>query len=61
MDDYTQAVLGQFTALRSDDIVKRDLELTHVPCGTHVCDIEPDDTLSVLAGVALDHARECEG
>lgn len=55
MDEYTNAVLEQFTARQSDDIVKRDLELIHEPCGALVCDIEPGDNLSVLVATALEH------
>jgi hypothetical protein len=53
--------LWEFEARQSDDDVKRDLELIHTVCGTHVCDIEPDDVLAVLVSVAEDHARECDG
>ena len=53
--------LYEFEARQSDDGVKRDLELTHAVCGTHVCDIEPDDTLGTLISVAEDHLRECPG
>lgn len=59
MGEYTGEVLEQYVARQSGDSVKRDLELIHEPCGTHICDIEPDDTLSVLAAVAADH--ECPG
>ena len=48
-----------FEARQSDDEVKRDLELIHVVCGKHLCDIEPEDTLGVLVSVAEDHLREC--
>lgn len=51
--------LYEFEARQPDDDVKCDLELIHVPCGTHICDIEPDDTLGVLVSVAEDHARNC--
>lgn len=47
--------LWQFTAQQSDDIVKRDLELIHEPCGTLICDIEASDSLGILVSTALDH------
>lgn len=49
------ARLAAFTARQPADAVKRDLELTCDPCGAAVCDIEDDDTLSVLAQAALSH------
>lgn len=38
--------LAQFTALASDDDVKRNLELTCDVCGIVICDIKHDDTRS---------------
>jgi hypothetical protein len=55
MDEYTEAVLDQFTARQADDDVKTDLELVHDPCGTIVCDIQAGDTLAVLVRTALNH------
>ena len=53
-------ILEGFVAYQSEDIAKSDLELVHEPCGTHVCDIEATDTLSVLARTAHDHWMECD-
>lgn len=53
------AVLADFEAVRSDDAVKTDLELTCLRCGAHVCDVENGDTLDVLARVAADHSKSC--
>lgn len=47
--------LSEFEARVADDEVKSDLELVHVPCGTHVCDIEHEDTIEVLVNVANNH------
>ena len=47
--------LSEFSPRQSDDDVKRDLELIHDPCGAHVCDVEPDDLMDVLARVCLEH------
>lgn len=51
------ASLHQFEVRASRDAVKRDPELFCTRCGTHLCDIEPLDTLDVLVGVAENH--EC--
>ncbi len=56
MNDFDP--LRMFTALESDDMVKRDLELTCCLCGTVVCDVESGDLLSTLADVADEHWRE---
>ena len=48
-------ILLEFSARASDDIVKRDLELTCDRCGDVVCDIETGDSLGVLANVADEH------
>jgi hypothetical protein len=47
-----------FETRQSDDPVKRDLELIHVECGEHLCDVEPDDTLGILVSLANDHLKE---
>ena len=47
--------LEAFQLVQSDDEVKRDLELTCLTCGMHVCDAEPDDTLGTLAKAAASH------
>lgn len=47
--------LERFECLQSDDDLKRDLELTCVDCGEHICDVEVGDGLGVLARTALDH------
>jgi hypothetical protein len=52
-------LLDEYQPLQSDDDVKRDLELTHMPCGTHLCDVEPGDEMSVLVGMCAGHARTC--
>lgn len=59
MNDFD--VLEKFTALESDDMVKRDLELTCNECGTVVCDIEHGDLLSMLANTADQHWQEKHG
>ena len=48
-------ILEGFQLVQSDDEVKRDLELTCLTCGLHVCDAEPDDTLGTLAKAAARH------
>lgn len=48
-------ILEGFQLVESDDEVKRDLELTCLTCGMHVCDAEPDDTLGILAKAAASH------
>lgn len=58
--DQLAPALDEFRCRQSDDIVKRDLELVHLPCGTHVCDVEPDDELGVLARTAVDHLARCQ-
>lgn len=52
-------LLTEFEARQSDDCVKRDLELIHAPCGTRICDVEPDDDLGVLVRTAGDHLAFC--
>ena len=59
MDEMLLAPLTMFFARQSEDSVKRDLELTCRSCGTHVCDIEPEDDLYTLVGMAVDH--RCPG
>ena len=60
--DLTAAgLLAQFENRASGDPAKRDLELTHVPCGRAVCDVEDGDTLEVLASAAAGHACHCPG
>ena len=49
-----------YVARQADDPVKRDLELIHAPCGQHLCDIEPGDTLASWIGVAADHTCPAE-
>ena len=46
---------ARYKLVQSDDDVKRDLELHCLDCGHHLCDAEPDDSLWVLASVAIDH------
>jgi hypothetical protein len=54
--------MEDFAAVQSDDMVKADLELTCLRCSLVLCDIEHDDTLSVLVSVATDHAEHsCKG
>jgi hypothetical protein len=50
--------LMMFTTEQSDDLVKRDLELTCSRCGFVVCDVQDGDLLSILANVADDHWQE---
>lgn len=47
--------LREFVARAPADSVKTDLELIHDRCRDRVCDVEPDDTLDVLVGMASDH------
>lgn len=54
------SLLGKFEARESDDCVKRDLELIHVPCGARICDVEHGNTLSILAETAADHASKSQ-
>jgi hypothetical protein len=42
----------------SDDEVKRDLEVTCLICGAHLCDAQSEDSLTVLVAVAEDHMAE---
>ena len=61
MDEHTRAILDTFTARRSDDAVKTDLELYCDRCpddADWLCDVEHGDTLAVLVDVALDHDRD---
>ena len=53
--------LSRVVALESDDVVKRDLELTCTACGTVLCDIEHGDSLDVLIRTAAPHVAECRG
>jgi hypothetical protein len=53
--DLTATLLGEFKTLASDDPVKTDLELTHIPCGGHLCDVEDDDTMLDLLGMVASH------
>lgn len=53
--------LKDFEAVRSDDLVKTDLELTCLVCGTVVCDIEAGDNIGILASVVRDHAVDSHG
>lgn len=55
--DYWE--LSHFEARQSSDCVKRDLELTCNDCGLHLCDIQVDDTLDVLARTATEHIPDC--
>lgn len=57
--DQVATLLNEFETRHSDDCVKRDLELIHTPCGTHICDVESGDTLEVLARTAGGHAASC--
>lgn len=47
--------LTRFACWASDDVVKRDLELTCSVCRQVLCDVEDGDTLSVLVSVAQGH------
>jgi hypothetical protein len=53
--DLSAGLLEEFKVLQSSDPVKRDLELTHIPCGEHLCDVEPDDTIAELAFMIASH------
>jgi hypothetical protein len=57
--DQAAGLLAEFETCASDDPVKRDLELIHVPCGQAVCDVEDGDRLEVLVLVAAGHAHSC--
>lgn len=48
-----------FEVRASDDIVKADRELACTYCDAVLCDVEPGDTLRVLASVAEDHLTHC--
>lgn len=52
------AFLGDFEA-RDEDPATRTLNLVHPLCRQTVCDIEPGDTLELLAETAARHRREC--
>jgi len=52
---FSPAMLDQFKALASGDPVKTDLELTHIPCGERLCDVEAGDTMTELVSVMADH------
>jgi hypothetical protein len=56
--DLTATLLGEFKTLQSSDLVKTDLELTHIPCGEHLCDVEDDDTMLDLLGMVAAHVCE---
>ena len=43
------AALREVALLPSGDDVKRDLEMTCLTCGAHLCDAEPYDILEILA------------
>jgi hypothetical protein len=47
--------MDQFQTLQSDDAVKTDLELTHITCGEHLCDVEDGDTMQELIAVVTGH------
>ena len=49
------AALREVALLPSDDDVKRDLEVTCLTCGAHLCDAEPYDILEILALSAAGH------
>lgn len=51
--------LDWFQLTVSDDLVKTDLELLCLRCGTHLCDAEAGDTLQVLMNVATEHLDVC--
>lgn len=54
--------LEVIVAIQSSDEVKRDLELICPVCHKVVCDVEPGDSLGVLARTALGHMEdECDG
>ena len=56
--DLTAALLDEFKTLPGDGTAKRDLELTHVPCGEHLCDVEPGGTMTELLSVVAAHVCE---
>jgi hypothetical protein len=47
------------TLRASDDLIKRDLELTCNDCGEILCDAESGDTPLVLLEVEIAHAYVC--
>jgi hypothetical protein len=49
--------LDSFTLKASPDPLKHELRLTCNACGSHVCDVEPADTLLVLVETAERHRR----
>jgi len=51
-DEYTEAVLDQFTVHGPD---AGTFQLVHDPCEEKICDIEEGDTLTVLIAAALRH------
>ncbi|MEV7157231.1 hypothetical protein AB0N77_21825 [Streptomyces misionensis] len=53
------AILQHYVLRSSDDPVKRDLELIHATCGSHLCDAGHNDSLDVLVHVAAAHAAGC--
>jgi hypothetical protein len=53
--DLSAALLEEFKTLASDDQVKTDLELIHLPCGEHLCDVQDGDTMTVLLAVVAAH------
>ncbi|MFJ2217904.1 hypothetical protein ACIQVO_36185 [Streptomyces sp. NPDC101062] len=52
-------LLQHYVLRAAADPVKRDLELIHTTCGSHVCDAEHDDSLDVLVHLAGAHAAGC--
>jgi RNA binding exosome subunit len=53
--DLSAALLEEFKTLASDDLVKTDLELTHLPCGKRLCDVEAGDTMTELLAMVAAH------
>lgn len=49
----------ELATLLAEFVVEHDIAGTepviHTECGQRVCDVDPGDTLEVLAQVALDH------
>jgi hypothetical protein len=59
-DPNVESRLEEFEIRQAEDdegdfTDKLDLELHHSPCGSHLCDVEHDDTLRVLLSVARSH------
>lgn len=50
-------MLDDFELVASDDPAKRELELTCLKCGAHVCDVEAGDGLQTLADMADAHSN----